>query len=90
MGDVKPTEQMRKVSLNLGTGDGGNLSQDSPRISRQLRDVATLRAPREGGAGASGICCPLRCLIGDPMHSCVYIKKLIFFFAYSFFLVNVP
>ena len=41
MGLVKPTEQMKKVSRNLGIGDVGGGSQERPLASSLVRAVAT-------------------------------------------------
>src|SRR5687767_12051854 len=70
MGDVNPTEQMRKVSLNLGVGEDGGGSHDRPLLSNTVSNEATDRAAGDGRVGVWGICCPRRCLIGDPTHSC--------------------
>ena len=66
---MKPTEQMKKVSLNLGTGDVGGGSHDSPEASRRVNAVATALAGTVGGTGVGGTCCPRLCLNGDPTQS---------------------
>lgn len=44
MGAVNPTEQMKKVSLNLGTGEVGGGSHDKPDVRRFVSAAATFRA----------------------------------------------
>ncbi len=66
---MKPTLQMKKVSLNLGTGDVGGGSQERPEARSFVRADATARAGGDGAEGAVGICWPRRCLRGDPTQS---------------------
>ena len=60
---------MKKVSLNLGTGDVGGGSHESPDASSRVNAVATALAGTVGGTGVGGTCCPRLCLSGDPTHS---------------------
>ena len=69
MGLVKPKEQMKKVNLNLGMGEVGGGSQLRPEAKSLVKAEAMALAGGLGGAGVAGICCPRRCLKGDPTHN---------------------
>ena len=57
---MNPTEQIRKVSRNFGTGEAGGGVQESPANSRCARADATALADAEGGVMGVATCCPRR------------------------------
>lgn len=55
--------------LNLGTGEAGGGSQDSPNAKSRVSALATARAAGEGILGEGGICWPRLCRVGEPTQS---------------------
>ena len=52
---MKVTQQMKKVSLNLGSGDVGGGSQLRPELRSLVSAVATALAGGEGREGDCGL-----------------------------------